>query len=61
MAVPKKADPGAMDYAVTRRGKDGEETVVVSAVSGDEAASKAFKAGTIIVCITPHVADEAGA
>ena len=46
--------PKAQKYDITRRGPDGQELVTVSAVSGDEAAAKAFKAGTIIVGVTPH-------
>lgn len=43
----------AQKYDVIRRGPDGQEIVTVSAESGDEAASKAYKVGTIIVGVTP--------
>lgn len=48
----KPAESGTL-YAVTRRGKHGEETIEVRAHSGDEAATKAAKDAHVIVGVTP--------
>jgi len=42
-----------MKYDVTRFGPGGIETITVEAESGDDAAVKAFKPGTIIRGIVP--------
>lgn len=48
-----------MKYDVTRHGPGGHEVLTVEADSGDEAAMKAFKPGTIIRGIVPsEVRDE---
>jgi hypothetical protein len=42
-----------MRYDCTVRGPGGHEVVSVEAASGDEAASRAYRAGTTIICVTP--------
>lgn len=42
-----------MKYDVLRRGPGGHEIVTVEAESGDEAAQRAWKPGTVIGGVTP--------
>ena len=45
-----------MKYDVTVAGPGGFDIVTVEAASGDEAAARAHKLGTLIRGVTPHVA-----
>lgn len=47
-----------MKYDVVRYGPGGFETVTVEADGGDDAAAKAFKAGTLIRGISPSEAQD---
>lgn len=48
-----------MRHVVTLRGGMGFEEVYVDAVTGDEAAAKAWKPGTFVIHVEPAPADEA--